>query len=131
MLQLVYVSSVTPGQVISLGNILTVSRRNNARDGISGLLYADASRFLQALEGPENKLLEAMARIEQDTRHRAVVMLSMRNVETREFGQWAMAHRDPGTDADAVIARIGQLAANASPSVRATFEGFCQVRRAA
>ena len=131
MFQLVYVSSITRGATISMGNILVTSRRNNTRDGITGLLYADGRRFLQALEGPEDKVLAALARIEQDARHRAVVILSRRTIEAREFGHWAMAHHDAGQDYGALIERIDRLVANAAPSVRATFEGFCKVRRAA
>lgn len=131
MHQLVYVSSVTPGQVISIGNILVTSRRNNTRDGITGLLYADTQRFLQALEGPEEKVRAAMARIEQDARHRAVVVLSRRTIETREFGDWAMAHQEAGRDGVALMERVERLVSNAAPSVRATFESFCKLRRAA
>jgi hypothetical protein len=131
MFQLVYVSSVAPGRTISIGNILVASRRNNTRDGITGLLYADTRRFLQALEGPEDKVLAAMARIEADPRHRAVVILSRRQIEAREFGDWAMAHNEAGQDDDATIERIERLVANAAPSVKATFESFCKLRRAA
>lgn len=131
MFQLVYISSATPGEAVSVGQILTSSRRNNARDAITGLLYANGRRFLQALEGPEDKVLAAMARIQQDPRHRALVVLSCKSVEQREFGAWAMAHHDTVAEGEAVIERVARLVANASPSVKATFEGFCQLRRAA
>lgn len=131
ILQLVYVSSATPGETVSIGQILNASRRNNTRDAITGLLYSNGKRFLQALEGPEEKVLAAMARIQQDGRHRAIVVLSSRTVETREFGDWAMAHHDGDAQGEAAIAKVGALVANAAPSVKATFEGFCQLRRAA
>ena len=131
MLQLVYVSSVTRSEVIAPGPILTASRRNNQRDGITGLLYSDDARFLQVLEGPEDKVEQTFARIQTDPRHRALVILSRRTIDAREFGDWEMAHYAPGSDADAFIERIARLAANASSDVRATFEGFAKVRRAA
>lgn len=132
MLQLIYVSSVRPGaEGIDPATILATSRANNQRDEITGLLYSDGTRFLQALEGPAEKVEAAYARIKADPRHRAIVMLSERDIDTREFGEWAMAHKMPGTDADAFIARVSELSANASPNVRATFESFAQVRRAA
>lgn len=131
MFQLVYISSATPGETVSMGQILTASRRNNTRDAITGLLYANGQRFLQALEGPEDKVLSAMARIQRDGRHRAIVVLSTRTVEDREFGAWAMAHHDTAQDGDRAVEQVGRLVANASPSVKATFEGFCQMRRAA
>ena len=132
MLQLVYVSSVAPGAVAAdPATILAASRRNNARDSITGLLYSDGMRFLQALEGPEDKVEAAFARIQADPRHRARVVLWRRTVAAREFGEWAMAHRLPGTDAEAFVERVARLAENAAPDVRATFEGFAKVRRAA
>ncbi|AQR72467.1 BLUF domain-containing protein [Sphingomonas sp. LM7] len=132
MLQLVYVSSVNPNAPSADPTaILAASRVNNQRDGITGMLYSDKSRFLQALEGPADKVEAAFARIKADTRHRAIVILSNRTIDAREFGDWEMAHRTPGADAELFIARVSRLAGNAAPDVRATFEGFAKVRRAA
>ncbi|RYD62298.1 MAG: BLUF domain-containing protein [Sphingomonadales bacterium] len=131
MLQLVYVSSANRREAIDPANILATSRRNNLRDGITGMLYSDGARFLQVLEGPELKVEAAYARIEADPRHRAIVILSRRTIDAREFGEWEMAHHIPGSDADAFVDRVKALAAGASSNVRATFEGFARVRRAA
>lgn len=131
MLQLVYVSSVNPGLPADPAAILAISRRNNSRDGVTGLLYSDGTRFLQALEGPEDKVLAAFERIRQDLRHRAIVLLSEGEIEAREFGDWEMAHRLPGADGERFILHVADLAGHASADVRATFEGFAKVRRAA
>ena len=131
MLQLVYVSTVVPGIAADPEPILAVSRQNNRSDGITGLLYSDGKRFLQALEGPEDKVEAAFIRISADLRHRAVVVLSRRTITAREFGDWEMAHRAAGADAEGFVDRIASLAACAAPDVRATFEGFAKVRRAA
>jgi hypothetical protein len=131
MLQLTYIS--TPRGKVSpddLTDILRISRRNNRRDDVTGLLFFDGHRFLQALEGPEDRVTAAFARIKADPRHFAVVTLSKREVDTREFGEWEMASRGPGETADALVGRLSALAANASPAVRATFDGFAQVKRA-
>ncbi|RYE03621.1 MAG: BLUF domain-containing protein [Sphingomonadales bacterium] len=128
MLQLVYVSSANPREVVDPARILATSRRNNHRDSITGLLYSDSARFLQVLEGPEAKVEEAFARIQADPRHRALVILSRRTIDAREFGEWDMAHYTPGTDAEAFIERISTLTADATPDVRGTFEGFAQAR---
>ena len=130
MLQIMYISTGTcaPHEI---AQILTVSRANNRRDSITGLLYADGRRFLQVLEGPEEAVERAFARIGADSRHRAVVVLSRRAIEAREFGEWAMAHRTPGLESDAMIALIAQRLEAATPNVRATFEGFAKIRRAA
>lgn len=129
MLQLVYISTAVG--MPSGPAILAASRRNNRRAGISGLLYADGKRFLQALEGPQEVVEEFYERIRRDPRHRAPVVLSRREVAEREFGNWDMAERLPGEEADAFLARVGDLVAGADASVRATFDGLAQVRRAA
>ena len=128
MLQLVYISSARNKP--NVADILAASRRNNAR-GITGLLYADGVRFLQALEGPEDKVLAAFTRIEQDPRHRAVVVLSRRTVSEREFGPWQMAHRTPGADGGAVMGQVAPLLARVHANIRGTFDGFMRIDRAA
>ena len=129
MLQLVYISTAV-GQP-STPSILAVSRRNNRRAEVSGLLYADGKRFLQALEGPKDVVEATFERIRLDPRHRAPVILSRREVQDREFGNWDMAERLPGEDADSFIHRIEKLVAGADASVRATFDGLVQLRHAA
>ena len=129
MLQLIYISSVVGAPVTA--DILAVSCRNNGRDGVSGLLYADSKRFLQALEGPVGAVEAAYARIAADPRHRAVVVLSRRTVETREFGRWEMAERRPGEAGDAFVARVDALIAGVAVNARATFDGLVRLRNAA
>lgn len=130
MLQLVYIS--TARGVVSaadLQRILLISRRNNARAGITGLLFFDGMRFLQALEGEPEQVDEAFARIHADVRHKAVVTLSRREIDEREFGPWAMASRVSLEGDSAMLARVAELVAEASPTVQATFTSFAQVRR--
>ncbi|MBB4153856.1 hypothetical protein GGQ80_001762 [Sphingomonas jinjuensis] len=129
MIQLLYISTARGTPDIS--DVLAASRRNNARDDITGLLYADGVRFLQVLEGPELPVRRAFTRIAADPRHRSLVVLSDRTIDEREFGAWAMAEKRPGADADTLIARIADLTGNASPTVRATFDSFASLRRAA
>lgn len=130
-MQVVYISSFVGA--VDTASILATSRRNNARDGLTGLLYADGRRFLQALEGNQLPLERTLERITADPRHRAVVILSCRDIAAREFGEWAMAERVAGADADAdaFVRHVQTLIAGASPAVRATFDGFVQIRRAA
>lgn len=129
MIQLLYIS--TARGPADIGDVLAVSRRNNSRDDITGLLYADGVRFLQVLEGPDLPVRRTYARIATDPRHRSLVVLSDRTIDAREFGAWAMAEKRPGADADVLIARVADLTGNASPMVRATFDSFASLRRAA
>ena len=71
--------------------ILAVSRRNNARDGITGgLLFSDGC-FAQVLEGPIDVVEEAFERIQCDERHRDVTVLQSGPIEARDFPDWSMA----------------------------------------
>lgn len=111
--------------------MLAKARRNNGRDGITGMLYFDGTRFMQAMEGPPEKIEATLARIRADSRHRALVLLTRRTIEVREFGEWAMAANTPGANDPAFFERVEELIANASPDVRATIAGFMRVRHAA
>ncbi|WP_342657556.1 BLUF domain-containing protein [Sphingomonas sp. NY01] len=131
MRQLVYISTVRSGAPVEADAILAASRRNNARANVTGLLFFDGKRFLQALEGDDAVVDATYARIQADPRHHALVVLSDRNVEERSFGPWAMAYRAPGEDDGASLARIELLTANASATVQATFASFARIKRAA
>lgn len=127
MLQLIYVSTARGPESIDLDDLLAKSRRNNRRDGITGLLHSKGRRFLQALEGEPARVEAAYARIAADPRHFALVVLSRRMVETREFGEWSMATDDGSGD---IVAQVAALVEGAAPSVRGTFEGFAAMRAA-
>jgi len=130
--QLVYISTAVNGALpVDPASILSASRRNNARVRITGALWFDGKRFLQALEGEDAQVDETFRRIQADPRHRALVLLSSREIATREFGEWAMAYRDPRAEGDDAVDRIATLTAKAAPEVRATFESFARIRRAA
>jgi hypothetical protein len=131
MRQLVYISSVRKQADVDPPVILAQSRRNNARARVTGLLFFDGKRFLQALEGDDATVDATFARIQADGRHHALVVLSNRTIETREFGEWAMAYKAPDEEGGDPLDRISALTANADPAVRATFAGFAKVRRAA
>lgn len=135
MYQLTYISTASAGLAANeVEAILAVSRRNNRRDGITGLLIHDGRRFLQALEGPRPLVEAAFERIRLDRRHRAAVMLSAREINGREFGVWDMACRhvptvaDAPTLADTVDALVAQVA---DRNTRALFTGFARIDRAA
>jgi hypothetical protein len=72
--------------------LLDLARRNNARDGITGvLLYVDES-FFQVLEG-ERTLIEALyAKIERDQRHCEMTKLIEKPIASRTFAGWSMGY---------------------------------------
>ena len=97
--RIIYISSTryahTNGDIDA---ILFQSQKNNLRDGLTGLLIYDGKRFFQYLEGEETQVCRTVERIRADDRHYALVVLSEKETERRQFGNWAMAghYMSPG-----------------------------------
>jgi len=88
----IYLSSAT--ELLSsdaLRDLLAVSRRNNAANGIGGILLYWDGNFLQYIEGPRERLDLLMAKVEQDPRHNGLIVLERQGIETRAFPDWTMA----------------------------------------
>ncbi len=128
MFQLVYIStSREPITAPQLDSILAASRTNNAREGVTGLLVAGTRRFLQALEGPEQAVLDLYARIRRDPRHDILMLLTGRTVAQRAFGDWSMACERGQEDAEGgtLTETVRRLTDSlADMSLRARFVGF-------
>lgn len=133
MLQLVYISSARQPITESVcADVLAVSRTNNVRDGITGLLVAGQRRFLQALEGPTDAVRSTYNRILKDSRHYACVLLGEHYLDERQFGEWAMGYVAGGLElsddrhlAD-VVTRLVDPVNDAS--LRAQFIGFAELQ---
>jgi hypothetical protein len=96
--QKIYVSSLKGGDDAVLPDILRASQKNNARDGVTGmLLYADGN-FLQVLEGPPETVERTFARIEQDPRHSHIIVMSDEPTTQRDFADWSMGLRRLGAE---------------------------------
>jgi hypothetical protein len=102
----------------ALDAILEVSRHNNALEGLSGLLWADGTSFLQVLEGDDQAVSSLIDRLIKDPRHRDMVPLVDRKIETREFGYWAMAMPHRGESGEEFKHRVHGLVAGKSDDVR-------------
>ena len=79
-------------------DLLAISRRNNERSGITGMLLYKERRFLQVLEGDETAVRATYARIEGDPRHRDAVLLITEQEQQREFADWSMAFQNLDDD---------------------------------
>jgi len=91
LVRLIYASR--PSETLSiheLDSILSVSKRNNAANHLSGILVYGDHFFLQCLEGPRNEVNESYLRISRDPRHNDCMVLLYEHVDCRIFGQWAM-----------------------------------------
>ena len=130
MLQIVYISTARqPFTKAELQSVLALSRRKNEAANITGLLISGGRRFLQALEGPEEAVAATFDRIKADPRHFAVVALSMKHVETREFGNWAMGFEPGGIGAGEDLKAIVEalIAPLQDRNLRAQFIGFAEI----
>jgi hypothetical protein len=92
MYQIVYVSTATReyGRE-ELARILTVSRRNNSADGVTGMLCYHGGTFFQMLEGPRDKVEAVMKRVAADDRHYGVTVLLEQEVSHAVLPDWSMA----------------------------------------
>ncbi len=75
-------------------SMLDSSRRNNARDGLTGFLHREGDTFLQYLEGPSAPLEATWRRILADPRHRSIRMLHAGEMPVRLFPDWEMGYAD-------------------------------------
>jgi len=78
---------VSPDELVQL---LEVSRRNNEKVGLSGMLLYSSQSFLQVLEGDEVALQETYARIGADDRHVNLRLLMNADVAAPLFPDWTM-----------------------------------------
>ena len=107
LLYLSRASAVVGGR--ELASIMTVSRRNNGRDGVSGVLVYKDGVFLQLLEGEQKTVLQTYERISVDPRHTDAVILLKGPLERRLFGRWSMGFHYllfPYMAADQAVASI-------------------------
>jgi Sensors of blue-light using FAD len=104
VLSMAYLSSASfPYSDGDLAALLTISRANNARLGVTGMLLYRDGQFLQVLEGPEDGVRDRYSRISADPRHRDVHKLMETDVTERQFPVWTMGYRAlNGTPADAI-----------------------------
>ena len=105
MYYILYVSQAKkPMNEQELADLLEVSRRNNIRDEITGLLIYkqwredDRANFLQLLEGPREAVEAAYAKITKDSRHHTIIGLEKGEIEARNFSEWAMGFKNLETE---------------------------------
>lgn len=117
--QLVYISIVSDKVAVDMDQLVTICRKNNAEAGLTGAIIKHRGRFLQVLEGDNAKVLGAFERISRDARHKSIVLLSIRLIEKRQFGQNELVQIVAGTaDADKFFDRLGHVMRDANPTLR-------------
>jgi len=93
LLQLIYMSDLVHQDEAKIPAILEEARRNNAKNGITGMLLYSRGAFMQVLEGTPEKVKATYAAICQDARHCNIFTLDELPVSHRHFGAWSMGYR--------------------------------------
>ena len=127
MEQIIYISTARQEpDAAMVQSILETSRRNNRRDGLTGLLAVGGRRFLQVLEGPPELCERTYERIRADPRHYALVQLSRRPIDKRAFGEWDMGYEQQ--NGEALRAAIDRLTNCVSDLyLKAQFRSFAEL----
>ena len=73
-----------------LESIREQSRRNNMKNGITGMLLVSDDIFIQVLEGGRDEVCELFNAIVRDERHAQVRILVFQEITERRFGNWTM-----------------------------------------
>lgn len=76
----------------SVARILNVSRRNNRRDGLVGMLHYGDGHFFQCLEGEQAKIAALYRRLQRDERHQDLKLLIQEPVRKLSFPDWSMKY---------------------------------------
>lgn len=99
LIQIIYISRSTfapveafEGIEPNVARILSKSRANNRKNGLVGVLYFGDGCFFQCLEGEEAAIDALYTKLEQDTRHKDLKLLSRKVVAQRSFADWAMKY---------------------------------------
>ena len=72
--------------------ILAVSRKNNWRADVTGILMSAGSHFAQVLEGRAADIEPLLAKVVADRRHDHVRVLLDRTATLRQYGDWSMGY---------------------------------------
>ena len=70
--------------------LIRKSEENNQEAGVTGVLLATETHFLQVLEGGFDEVNELFMHIVRDPRHDRVQLIAFDCVESRLYGGWAM-----------------------------------------
>ena len=90
--RLLYVSKpVGPITTFVTSSILEVCSVNNRKAEITGVLCQGSGIYMQVIEGQRSVISALFSKIIADKRHNTVELLSVEEIQKRQFGQWSMA----------------------------------------
>ena len=90
--RLLYVSKpVGPITTYVTSSILEVCSVNNKKAEITGVLCQGSGIYMQVIEGQRYVISALFSKIIADKRHNTVELLSVEEIQKRQYGQWSMA----------------------------------------
>ena len=91
LVRLLYASRApAPLNTEIIESILEKSRRNNPRQGLTGILCFSDDLFIQVLEGGRDAVCTLFDTIIRDKRHQQVRILAFEEIRERRFASWTM-----------------------------------------
>ncbi|WP_406830634.1 BLUF domain-containing protein [Pedococcus sp. KACC 23699] len=95
MLSLTYFSTASSDlSKEDLLELLERTRSKNTALGLTGVLLYSDGNFVQTLEGPEDVVEDAYARISRDRRHHGLFVALREEIEQRAYPEWSMGFRE-------------------------------------
>ncbi|PKF61126.1 blue light sensor protein [Psychromonas sp. psych-6C06] len=105
--RLIYVSTITDKfEASSLEDILRIGRKNNSKNGITGMLCFQRKYFIQCLEGSRKAINETYNKIINDERHTDIMILEYNPIHVREFNDWCMGYIPTSQFTDPLILKF-------------------------
>ncbi len=93
--RVIYTSQATsPYSRRDLLDLLHDARAYNSIDNINGFLFYRDGFFIQIIEGKTEDVNNLISRIEKDTRHFNINIVSNKSVENHLFSNWSMGCTD-------------------------------------
>lgn len=86
-----YTDDWDSGKIMSLCNEASVFNKSH---NITGMLVLLNNRFIQVLEGERSSVKALMDKIQQDQRHRGVLVLVEFDLAQRNFDNWSMGFKE-------------------------------------
>jgi hypothetical protein len=107
--RLIYKSTaVEPISRRLVDTITTVSQRNNARIGVTGILLATRQQYVQVLEGEIEAVNGVYQKVCCDPRHTGLIIVSYKHVSRRRFPKWSMRGMRSGLTGIFLIERLAE-----------------------
>lgn len=113
-----------------LRDIAERSKRNNARDGLTGALLYDRGRFVQVLEGPADRVGQAVSRIARDNRAGTFEVIFDISARARSLPDWSMFVCEVDASQGISVADLRRFRQAYEQSFQLDAEGFLMIVRA-